>query len=137
MRRALALLLALFLCSPTVLAQETLPTFLAPQPLPVAEPDTRQVIVSAAIEAGIDPEQFLKVSECEDPGLIADQQSNYVYKGVREESYGIFQINIKAHPEISVASATDPVWASRWSATAWKEGYEYQWSCARVLGYIK
>lgn len=98
-------------------------------PLPIRELDATTTIEKTADKYGIDSEKFLAVAKCEDPDLIPDQQSNYVHKGRREQSYGIFQIDLDYHPEISIASATDPVFASKWAAKEWVAGYESSWSC--------
>lgn len=105
---------------------------------PLAQPqqaplDATTTIENAAERYGIDPVRFLNTAKCEDPGLIPNQQSNYMYKGKRENSWGIYQINLDAHPEISIASATDPVFAANWSAKEWSEGLEHQWSCYSLL----
>lgn len=94
--------------------------------------DVRQTIIDAAKRHHLNVDHFLAVSECEDPGLI-DQQSNYIKDGIREDSWGIFQINLGSHPEITKEQATDPVWASEWAAKEWEAGREWQWSCYTIL----
>lgn len=74
----------------------------------------------------------MKVADCEDPNQIVDQQSNYVKDGVREQSYGIFQINVQQN-NVSIASATDPVFAANWAAQQWANGEADKWSCFRIL----
>jgi N-acetyl-anhydromuramyl-L-alanine amidase AmpD len=43
-------------------------------------------------------------------------------------SYGLFQIHLVAHPEISISSATDPVIATEWSAQQIAAGHVGWWT---------
>lgn len=94
--------------------------------------DVEDIIRQAATAHHLNVDHFLAVANCEDPGLILEQQSNYMKNGKREASYGIFQINTEAN-DVSIASATDPVFASNWSATMWEEGQASKWTCWREL----
>lgn len=95
--------------------------------------DATSTILMAAKEHGLNATHFLAVAQCEDPGLIPDKQSDYVYKGRREPSFGVFQIDADYHPEIPIASSTDVLWASEWAATEWEQGHASSWSCYRYL----
>lgn len=94
--------------------------------------DLDATIRQAALAHGLNPEHFAMVANCEDPNLIVDQQSNYLKDGKREQSYGIFQINIEQN-EVSIASATDPVFAANWAAQQWNQGHANHWTCERIL----
>jgi N-acetyl-anhydromuramyl-L-alanine amidase AmpD len=43
-------------------------------------------------------------------------------------SYGLFQIHLAAHPDISIASATDPGFATEWSAQQIAAGRVSWWT---------
>lgn len=111
----------------------TTPTAEAAEPPQPTEVSATTTIENAAKRYGLDATKFLNVAKCEDPGLVPDQQSNYVKNGVREKSYGIFQINIPSNPDVSIASATDPVFAANWAASEWKAGNVREWTCYRNL----
>lgn len=46
-----------------------------------------------------------------------------------ENSYGLVQINLKAHPTITRAEATDPTYAISYLADNLKEGNGDMWTC--------
>lgn len=71
--------------------------------------------------------------DCEDVSWKADQQSNITTKDGREESYGLAQINLPAHPEISYAQATTPEFAIEFMAKEMADGKASEWSCWRKL----
>lgn len=101
---------------------------------PVETVDLEATIREAAVSHGVNPDHFLAVAQCEDPGLIVDQESNVIRKdGTREPSFGIFQIDLEMHHDISVASATDPVWAANWAAEQWANGDASYWTCYRLI----
>jgi len=56
------------------------------------------------------PEKLVRLAKCES-GL--NPHAKLVNR--RERSYGVFQINLKAHRHITRAQATDVEWATRWS----------------------
>lgn len=94
--------------------------------------DATSTIIAAAKRHGLNASHFLAVANCEDPGLIPDQQSNYIRQdGTREPSFGIFQISKEFHPEVSIASSTNIEWAANWAANQWELGHESEWSCYR------
>lgn len=61
-------------------------------------------------------------------------QSNFVDSaGAREKSYGIAQINIPAHPEITIEEAQDPIFSVKFMAAEFKKGNKWKWTCWRSL----
>lgn len=80
----------------------------------------------AASARAIDAEALLKTLECESK-LNADA------RGDEGRSYGIAQIYLPAHPEISRAQALDPQWAIDWTAARFAEGKQGMWTCWRAL----
>ena len=55
-------------------------------------------------------------------------QSNIVTNGVREESYGIAQINLPSH-DVTKEQALDPYFSIRWTVKKIKKGEQGIWSC--------
>jgi len=47
-------------------------------------------------------------------------QSYIVKNGIREESFGIAQINLPSHPDVSREQALDPDFSIKWTADNWK-----------------
>jgi soluble lytic murein transglycosylase-like protein len=45
--------------------------------------------------------------------------------------YGIVQIHLAAHPEVTKAEAFDPVWSMQWMAAQWKAGKAREWTTYR------
>lgn len=94
--------------------------------------DLKTIAVAEAVDHNLDSRLFLAVIDCEDPGWIVDKQSEYIdKKGHREQSYGLMQINLPAHPDITYAEAINPYFALHWAAGEWQAGRQYQWTCWR------
>lgn len=77
-----------------------------------------------AQEAGIDVDRYIGVLRCE---------SRFKRDAVGDHgtSYGIAQIHLPAHPEVSKEEAMDPRFAVGWSIEKWKENPEI-WSCTQI-----
>lgn len=78
--------------------------------------------------------EMYKIVECEtaetfDPTI----QSNYYENGVREDSWGLAQINLPSWPDVKKSQAIDKDFALDFLAShlAKKEGY--WWSCYKIL----
>ncbi len=82
---------------------------------PLDNTELQQLIRATAQNNGIDEGLFLSVANCES-GLVTDIQSHFVRDGVQERSFGLFQINLDAHPDVSYAQATDPYYNVAWAA---------------------
>jgi len=91
---------------------------------------------------GIDKNSFLAVTKCENREAIPDKQSNHRYTyaqiakhpdwgkvGDREKSFGLWQIHLPSHPNITYEQAIDPEWSTDWAARQFKEGRAYWWTC--------
>lgn len=48
-------------------------------------------------------------------------------------SYGIAQIHLPAHPEVSKKQALDPLWSIDWAAHQFSLGHAKLWSCYKKL----
>jgi hypothetical protein len=53
--------------------------------------------------------------------------------GTREESYGLVQIHLPAHPTVSKDQATDPTFAIAFLVENIKAGNAKIWSCYRIV----
>jgi len=76
------------------------------------------------------PEKLIKLAKCE-------SSLNPKAKNVsrRERSYGVFQINLKAHRHITYEQATDVEWATRWSIGRIRKSGFRDWKiCSRRMG---
>ncbi len=106
-----------------------------------ATKNTRSQIIAlatkVAIKNGLNVNHFIGTISCEikktQGGLWDYKAQSILYrKGVRENSWGGWQINLTAHPEVSKKNAQDIVWATNWSAKQWLAGKAYQWTCWRL-----
>lgn len=96
--------------------------------LPPVPPTLTQLASSTALKYGLDLDHFDEVISCEsgwDPSIKSR------YPG--ENSWGIAQINLDAHPEITLAQALDPSWSLEWMAKQWASGNADSWTCWREL----
>jgi soluble lytic murein transglycosylase-like protein len=81
---------------------------------------------AVALKHGLNQELFMKVINCEssfNPNAVGDNG----------HSYGLAQINLPAHPEVSKEQATDPNFALGWMANQWEQGRQDEWTCYRNL----
>lgn len=90
-------------------------------------PETIQQIATKVAESNkLNVEHFLSVIECEssfNPNAVGDSW----------RSFGIAQIFLPAHPEITKKEALDPEWALHWMANEWVHDRYRQWSCYNNL----
>lgn len=73
---------------------------------------------------GVDITTVLAIVRCESGFNI-----NAEHHSLKEDSYGIFQINLKAHSEITKEQALNPLWSARWAFDQMAQGKFYLWSC--------
>lgn len=71
---------------------------------------------------------FVATMSGESMGFTHLGQSFYYWKGKREESYGICQINLPSHPHITKQMATDPDFCLEWSAIQFAKGRANMWT---------
>lgn len=82
--------------------------------------------VLVASQHGLNTSHFVKVIECEsawDTHAVGD----------RNHSFGLVQIYLPAHPEVSRKEAEDPQFAIEWMAEQWENDRAYMWSCWKNL----
>ena len=109
-----------------------------PQPVPKTKEAVQAIAIKAAQKYGINEAQFLKTQSCEikkyveDGELVWDYeaQSDYINrKGIRENSWGAWQIHLTAHPEITKEQAQSVEWSTDWAAQQFAQGNKRKWTC--------
>ncbi len=93
---------------------------------PAPLPDIHTYASQQALQFGLDPVLFSKVVSCE-------SQWNPLAVGDSGASYGLVQIHLPSHPEITQEEALDPYFALNWMAYEWSVGHAKQWSCYRKI----
>jgi soluble lytic murein transglycosylase-like protein len=109
------------LCAPAIIEADT--------EVPLPSPKIQYMILAGSISAQYNvPMPLLKaVVACE-----SSWNTKAKHITSREQSYGLSQINLLAHPEISIAQAEDP----QFSLTYLAKGLSTNpnaWSCYRVV----
>ena len=81
-------------------------------------------LVNVSKKYGLD-ETFIKIAECESglsPNVIGDG-------GL---SFGLWQIHLPSHPEVTKEQALDPEWATEWAVKKFLTNPKI-WTCYRLL----
>lgn len=108
--------------------------YVQPAPIVKTKDELIQTVYQLAKANGVNPQVMVNTINCENTDWNSDLQSRITTKnGTREESYGLAQINLPSHPNISYAQATDPEFAINYMATQMAEGKASQWSCYRQI----
>lgn len=113
---------------PVKLAADTLP-----QPKDYTKSDLIQLVYTKASEFHVKPQTMINVINCEDTTWDPTKQSDIVRGGVREESYGLSQINLPSHPDITKSQSQEPEFAIEFMAKEMAAGHANKWSCYRKL----
>lgn len=92
----------------------------------------RQLIHDKAKEYGVKESVMLNVIDCESYSSTT-LQSYVVKNGVREDSWGIAQIHLPSHKDITKEQALDPEFAVTYMAKEMSEGRAYEWSCWKQI----
>lgn len=115
---------------PVAVVQEVLPTPAPPPPTiqervqfyadkyQLSAKKTKELFKTIENESGFDPNA--------ESGIISAD-------GTPEQSFGVAQIHLPDHPDISKAEALDPEFALDFMAREFKAGHEWLWSCWRAL----
>ena len=88
--------------------------------IPHTQPQTETIIRYIYDEApkyGIDPDEVAHTIYCE--SKFYNVQSAVVKNGVQEPSWGLAQIHIPSHPNVTVEQALTPTFAVDWMLTNW------------------
>lgn len=133
----LAFILGLVLLSPQDPSILTVPVAPASE---ITADDLTAIATDAAQRHGLHVPNFIATFKCKikkrpDGTLDYTAQSDHIRKdGIRENSWGMWQINLDAHPTITKEQAQDPLWSTEWAANEWAEGRAWQWTCWKSLG---
>lgn len=76
---------------------------------------------------------MINTINCEDTTWNPQKQSDIVKNGIREESYGLAQINIPSNPNVTIEQAQDPNFAIEFMAKNMGAGRSDMWSCYRKI----
>lgn len=116
-------------------------TYIAP---PVIEPKACDISVEKCVEwfskeYDVSYEMMMNVMRCENRDLDPTLQSKIkysftneklgIYKGERELSYGVSQIHLPSHPNITLEQATDVTFSVEFMAKNFAKGRHSMWSC--------
>lgn len=95
-------------------------------------------ITRYARKYGISEARFRALVLCENRSLDPTKQSDLYYQfsdprrgiiiGERERSYGLLQIHLPDHPDVSYSQAIDPDYSLNWGAQRISVGWT-KWSC--------
>lgn len=85
-----------------------------------------------AVEYGVSATLMRKIIECESQGSTT-VQSYARRNGKRENSWGLVQIFLDAHPHITKEQALDPKFAIDFLAKNIQAGRANMWSCYRLI----
>ena len=92
----------------------------------VVQPLTlKQIATEDAVKYKLDVAAFLATIQCE------SQFRPYAVSPTAD--FGISQIHLAAHPDITKTEAFNPTWALNWAAKQWSVGRANEWSCFRII----
>lgn len=84
----------------------------------------------------VDPHAIINTINCESEFVSGQSRiPNKTGPNGREDSWGIAQIHLPSHPDVSKEEALDPSFSIEWMIKKWAEGKAGRWTCARQLGY--
>lgn len=103
----------------------------------ISQEAVKALVARYAAEFHVRPGAMLDTIECEAQGngdgtYDPSGQSNYYRHGVRENSWGLSQINLTAHPDVTLEQAQDPDFAVRYMAREFAAGNASAWTCWRL-----
>jgi len=91
----------------------------------------QQEIKEQAEKYNVSAEVMNTVISCESMGSTTIQ--SYHYKdGVREDSWGLVQINLPHNPNVTKEQALDPKFAIEFLAKGLSQGHGKRWTCYRM-----
>lgn len=100
---------------------------------PPTKQDLVQLVYEYADYHNVNPKVMIATINCENDTWDPLRQSDYYKNGKREQSYGLAQIHLPAHPEITKEDAQDPNFALNFMAEQMSKGKASAWSCYRKL----
>lgn len=103
-------------------------------PSPIVQ-SVEEEVLDAQYAYGLD-DTFYRTLQCESLNFTHSGQSLIPHEGGpngREDSWGVAQIHLPAHLDITKAQALDPLFAINWAAQQFADGRAYMWTCYRQL----
>lgn len=85
-----------------------------------------ELVQHFASQYNVSAEKMLATMKCE-------SSLNIYAEGDNHTSFGISQIHLPAHPEVTKEQAFNPVFASEFMAKEFARGHQRIWSCYRIL----
>ena len=76
---------------------------------------------------GVSVSKVLSIARCE-----SGFKMGAIHSTDKEYSVGVFQINLKAHPYITLEQALNPFFNISWAIDRMREGLWNWWTCARL-----
>ena len=127
----ITLISVLFLAPSPVLAQSLItvppaPTLQEDSAALLSKPELLAIATSTAAKYHLNADHFVKTINCEsnwNPDTIGDHG----------ESFGLVQIHLIAHQDISKEQALNPRFAIQWMANEWANDNASIWTCWRQL----
>jgi hypothetical protein len=110
----------------------------AEAPIPIPQPTVQELVIKYSEEYDVSATKMMKIMKCENTNLDSDFQSELTYKkgnrwnlpaGSREQSYGLVQIHLPDHDDITYEQAIDPDFSVNYLAKNLHEGHGEMWSC--------
>lgn len=110
---------------------------------PAPKPTAQELVVKYSEEYDVSATKMIAIMKCENENFDPFYQSELTYKkgnrwklpaGSREQSYGLVQIHLPDHDDITYEQATDPDFSVQYLAKNLHNGHGGMWSCARKLG---
>lgn len=93
----------------------------------------RQEVLRKSTEYGVSFDQVWGTIMCESQGSTTIQSRHRRPDGTREQSFGLVQIHLPAHPNVSKEEAIDPEFAIRFIVENFAAGRQRMWTCWRQL----
>lgn len=85
-----------------------------------------------AKEYGVSAQLMRDIIKCES-NWDADIQSNHILSYGREKSFGLVQIHLPSHPNVSYEEAIDPAFAIDFLASHIADGSARMWTCYKMV----
>lgn len=86
------------------------------------------IIAAYAAHYGISAVPLEATLKCESQ-FKADAAGDFSSSTMQYTSFGVAQIHLSAHPEVTKEEALDPLWSINWAAEQFAEGNANLWTC--------
>lgn len=117
-----------------LVAYASAPSAPAPLVMPIPDPNATSsleaLVRATEVQYGL-TDSFYNTLKCESAGWQNTQSrvAHAAGPNGREDSWGVVQIHLPDHPEITRAQALDPTFAVPWAAEIFKEGSAHLFTC--------